>query len=60
MEVETVKSVQMNTYQSNLYRKELSWLHFNDDPMVQERQKGKDVEPCISIFLAFPTIQCSN
>ena len=29
----------MNIYQSNTYRKDLSWLYFYDDPRVQERQQ---------------------
>ena len=33
--------VQMNTYQSNNYRKGLNWLHFDDEPRVQERQQVK-------------------
>ena len=33
----TVEPVQMNSYQSNTYRKDLSWLHFNDEARVQER-----------------------
>ena len=43
MEVEPVEPVQMKIYQSNTYRKHLSSLHFNDEPMVQESQqlKGK-------------------
>ena len=28
--METVKQLQMNVYQSNTYRKELSWLYFDD------------------------------
>ena len=26
---------QINIYQSNIYRKDLSWLHFDDEPRVQ-------------------------
>ena len=26
----------MNIYQNNTYRKDLSWLHFDLDPMIQE------------------------
>ena len=26
----------MNIYQSNTYRKDLSWLHFHDEPRAQE------------------------
>ena len=32
----------MNTYQSNTYGKDLTWLHFSNVPRVQERQKEKD------------------
>ena len=35
--VEPVEPVQMNINESNAYRKGLSWLHFNDEPRVQER-----------------------
>ena len=36
-EVQTVLPLQMNIYQSNTYRKDLSWLHFDDEQRVQER-----------------------
>ena len=47
-EVETVQAVQMNIYQSN----DLSWLNFDDEARVQDRQQGKDQQSCISIFEA--------
>ena len=50
-EVEPVEQVQMNIYQSNTYRKDLSVLHFDDEPGAQERQKLKDQQSCISIFV---------
>ena len=59
-ELETVQPVQMNTYQSYTYRKDLSWLHFDDMTMVQDRQQLKDQQSCISIFVAYPTIPSSN
>ena len=37
-----VQPVQMNIYQSNTYRRDLSWLHLHDEPGVQERQEVKD------------------
>ena len=52
--------VQMNIYQSNTYRKDLSWLHFNDEPRVQEKQRVKDQQSCISVFVAYPTNSSSN
>ena len=59
-EVEPAKPVQMNIYQSNTYGKDLSWLHFDNESRVQERQQVKDQQSCISAFGAFPTIPSSN
>ena len=59
-EVEPVQSVHMNIYQSNNYRKDLSWLHFDDEPRVQERQQVKNQQFCISVFVAYPTIPNSS
>ena len=47
-----VKPVQMNIYQSNTYRKDLSWLHFDDEPWVQGRQQVKNQQSYISVFVA--------
>ena len=44
-EVEPIQPVQMNIYQSNTYKKDLSWLHFNSEAKVQERQQTKDSSP---------------
>ena len=41
-EVKPVEPVQVNIHQSNTYKKDLSWLHFDDEPRVQERQQVKD------------------
>ena len=59
-ELEPVQPVQMNTYQSNTYRKVLSWLHFDDEPMVRERRKKKDLQSYISVFVGYPSILSSN
>ena len=48
--VEPVKLVQMNIYQSNTHRENLSWLHFDDEPRVHERKKVKDWQSCISVL----------
>ena len=50
--MEPVEPVLKNIYQSNTYRKELSWLHFGDEPRVQEKQQVKDQQSCISVFVA--------
>ena len=59
-EVEPVEPVQMNIYQSNAYRKGLSWLHFDDGPWFQEMHQVKDQQSYIIIFVAYPTVQSSN
>ena len=51
MEVEPVESVQMTIHQSNKYRKDLSWLYFDDEPRAQEDQQS-----CILVFAAYLTI----
>ena len=61
--MEPVEPVQMNIHQSNTYIyliKDLSWLHSDDEPKVQERQQGKNQQSCISIFIAYLTIPSSN
>ena len=35
-EMEPPKPVQMNICQSNTYRKDLSWLHFDGEPSAQQ------------------------
>ena len=52
--VEPVEPVPKNIYQSNTYRKDLSWLHFENEPRVQERHKEKDQQSCTSHF------ECDN
>ena len=56
-EMEPVDPAQMNIYQSNNFKKDLSWLHFDDEPRVQERQQMKDQQPrhdnsisCMSVW----------
>ena len=58
--MEPVESVQMNIYQSNTFRIDLSWLHFDDEPRAQERQQVKDQQSCISFSVAYPAIPSSN
>ena len=59
-EVEPVQPVQMNIYQSNTYRKDLSWLHFNNEPRFEERQQVKDQQSYISVSVAYPAIPSSD
>ena len=56
--MEPVEPAQMNIYQSDTYRKDLNWIHFDNEPRVQERQreKVKYQQFWISIFVAYLTI----
>ena len=49
--MEPAEPVQMNIYKSNTYRKDLTWLHFDDESRVQVRQEVKDQQSCISVFV---------
>ena len=49
--MEPVEPIQINIYQSNTYRKNLIWLHYDDESRVQERQQLKDQQSCISILV---------
>ena len=55
-EVAPNKPVQMKVipkyYESNTYRKYLTWLHFDDEPWVQERLQVKNQQSCITVFVA--------
>ena len=58
--MEPGEPVLMNIYQSNTYRKDLGWPHFDDEPRVQEKQQVKDQQSCIFVFVACLTIPSSN
>ena len=53
--MELVEPVLKNIYQSNTYRKDLSWSHFDDGPRVQEKQHVKDQQSCIFLFIDLGT-----
>ena len=56
-QVEPLQPVQIKIYRSNSFRKDLRWLHFDDEPRVQESQQVKDQQPYISIsevYLVYP------
>ena len=48
-EVKPVEPVKMNIYQSNTYRKNLSCLHFDNEPSVQEKQQVEDQQYLLHI-----------
>ena len=50
----------MNIYQSNAYRKDLIWLHFDDEPTVQKKQQVKDQQSYKSAFLFDQTFPSSS
>ena len=55
-EVELAEPVHMNICQSNTYRKDLSWLYFDDERRVQQRQQLMDQQTYISSFVAYLTV----
>ena len=52
--MEPVEPVQIDTYQINTYRKDLSWLHFDNQLRDQEKQQVMEKQSNISIFVAYP------
>ena len=40
--VETVESIFKNIYQSNTYKKNLGWPHFDNEPRIQDKQQVKE------------------
>ena len=53
--MEAVKPVQLKICQTNNYRKDFSWLHFDDEPRNHKGQKVKDQQFDISIFVVYQT-----
>ena len=43
-----------------IYRKDLSWPHFDDESRAQEKQQVKEQRCCIFVFVACLTIPSSN
>ena len=58
--MEPVEPVLKNIFESNTYRKDLSWPHLNDEPTIQEKQQVKDQQSDIFIFVASLTIQSNS
>ena len=55
--MEPVQLVQINIYGSNTYRKDLSWLQFDGEQGVQERQQGTNQQSYISISAVYLKIK---
>ena len=53
--MELVERGKMNIYQSNTYRNNLSWLHLDNEPRVQEKEEWKDQQLCIFNFAPYLT-----
>ena len=49
-----------NIYQSNTYRKDLSWPHFSNELRVEEKQQVKGQQSCIFVFAVCLTIPSTN
>ena len=50
----------MNVYQNNTYKKDLNWILFNDDQIAQKRQKVKDEQSYMLVFVAYLTFLTSS
>ena len=50
----------MNIYQSNTYRKYLSWLHFDDETRVHNGRQLKDQNFYISVSVVYLTFTSSS
>ena len=59
-EVDPVVPVQMNIHQSNTYRKDLSWLRFEDMRRVQERQQVLDQQSYLPVSVTWLTYSSSS
>ena len=49
--MELVEPVQMKLYESNTYRKDLSWLHFDEKPRVQDWQQVNTLIDAFQIYM---------
>ena len=59
-EVKPVGPVLKKIYQSNTYRKNFTWEHFNKEARVQKNQQVKDEQSCIFVFVDCQAIPRSN
>ena len=55
-----VQPVQMNNYQSDTYRNDLSWLQFTNEPRLQEWQHMKEQQSYIPVFASYVTFPSSR
>ena len=62
MELYTVSEFQKlkSEIAKELETEDLSWVHFDDQPRLQERQQLKDQQSYISVSVAYPAIPSSN
>ena len=44
---------QFKQYQINTYRKDLNWLHFDNEPRFQDQQQVKNQQSYVSNFVAY-------
>ena len=51
--MEPVHLVQMNIYQNNTCKKNLSWLYVDTEPRVEERQQVRDQQSYIFVSLVY-------
>ena len=54
MEAEAVPPVWMNIYKSNIYRKDLNWLHFNNGLKEAQVKNQQSYTPVTASYLTYP------
>ena len=50
---EPVEPIQMNIYHINICKNNCSWLYFDNEQRVQERQQVRNQQSYISVFVAY-------
>ena len=59
-QVEPVQPVQKDINQSNTHRKDLSWLHFEDEPRAHEMHQVKNQQYYIPVSVAYLSYTSSS
>ena len=57
---ELIQPIQMNIFQSNLYKTNFSWQNFFIETRGQVKQQEKNKQPCKPISVALPTYLYRN
>ena len=58
--MQSIRITSSDEYLPTTYKKDLSWLHFDNEPRIQEKQQVKDQQSCIFVFAAYLLILSSS